>query len=116
MASLQKTYTGDLTTSIANRLLSAYFKYEDDNYIAQGTAASNVSGTDPMIPGPGGFGGSGGGGVINPEIVSSTPFDGLVKKPSINNTARQAGIVVHDQKLGNFLAAVSLSLLSLINI
>ena len=30
-----------------------------------------------------GIGGSGGGGVINPEIVSSTPFDGLVKKPSI---------------------------------
>ena len=115
MASLQKTYTGDLTTSIANRLLSAYFKYEDDNYIAQGTAASNVSGTDPMIPGPGGFGGSGGGGVINPEIVTRTPFDGLVKKPSINNTARQAGIVVHDQKLGNFLAAVSLSLSSSLN-
>ena len=115
MASLQKTYTGDLTTSIANRLLSAYFKYEDDNYIAQGTAASNVSGTDPMIPGPGGFGGSGGGGVINPEIVTRTPFDGLVKKPSINNTARQAGIVVHDQKLGNFLAAVSISLSSSLN-
>ena len=115
MASLQKTYTGDLTTSIANRLLSAYFKYEDDNYIAQGKPASNVSGTDPMIPGPGGFGGSGGGGVINPEIVTRTPFDGLVKKPSINNTARQAGIVVHDQKLGNFLAAVSLSLSSSLN-
>ena len=62
MASLQKTYTGDLTTAIAKRLLAAYFKYEDDNYIAQGTAAPNVSGTDPMVPGPGGFGGSGGGG------------------------------------------------------
>ena len=115
MASLQKTYTGDLTTAIAKRLLAAYFKYEDDNYIAQGTAAPNVSGTDPMVPGPGGFGGSGGGGGINPEIVTRTPFDGLVKKPSINNTTRQVGIVVHDQKLGNFLAAVSVSLSSSLN-
>ena len=115
MASLQKTYTGDLTTAIAKRLMAAYFKYEDDNYIAQGTAAPNVSGTDPMVPGPGGFGGSGGGGGINPEIVTRTPFDGLVKKPSINNTTRQVGIVVHDQKLGNFLAAVSVSLSSSLN-
>ena len=118
MASLQKTYTGDLTTAIAKRLLAAYFKYEDENYIAQGTpaaAASTVSGTDPMVPGPGGFGGSGGGGGINPEIVTRTPFDGLVKKPSINNTTRQVGIVVHDQKLGNFLAAVSVSLSSSLN-
>ena len=115
MASLQKTYTGDLTTAIAKRLLAAYFKYEDENYIAQGTPASpasNVSGTDPMIPGPGGFGGSGGRGGIDPEIVTSTPFDGLVRKPSITNTTRQVGIVVHDQKLGNFLAAVSISLSS----
>ena len=41
MASLQKTYTGDLTTAIAKRLLAAYFKYEDENYIAQGTPASS---------------------------------------------------------------------------
>ena len=118
MASLVKTYTGDLTTAIAKRLLAAYFKYEDENYIAQGTPASpasNVSGTDPMVPGPGGFGGSGGGGGINPEIVTRTPFDGLVKKPSISNTTRQVGIVVHDQKLGNFLAAVSVSLSSSLN-
>ena len=112
MASLQKTYTGDLTTAIAKRLMAAYFKYEDDNYISQGTAASPVTGTDPMVPGPGGFGGSGGRGGIDPEIVTSTPFDGLVRKPSITNTARQVGIVVHDQKLGNFLAAVSVSLSS----
>ena len=111
MASLQKTFTGDLSTAIASRLLSAYFKYEDDNYIAQGKPASNVSGTDPMMPG----GGGGGNSPINPEIVDRTPFDGLVKKPSIVNTASSKGIVVRDQKLGNFVAAVAVSISSSLN-
>ena len=110
MASLQKTFTGDLSTAIASRLLSAYFKYEDDNYIAQGKPASNVSGTDPMMPG-----GGGGNSPINPEIVDRTPFDGLVKKPSIVNTASSKGIVVRDQKLGNFVAAVAVSISSSLN-
>ena len=110
MASLQKTYTGDLSTAITQRLLSAYFRFEDRNYIAQGKGGSNVSGKDPMVPGGGGRG------PINPEIVTSTPFDGLVRKPTINNTAtRQKGIVVRDKALGNFLAAVSISLSSSLN-
>ena len=63
-----------------------------------------------MVPGGGGRG------PINPEIVTSTPFDGLVRKPTINNTAtRQKGIVVRDKALGNFLAAVSISLSSSLN-
>ena len=111
MASLQKTFTGDLSTAIASRLLSAYFKYEDDNYIAQGKPGSNVSGTDPMMPG----GGGGGNSPINPEIVDRTPFDGLVKKPSIVNTKSSKGIVVRDQKLGNFVAAVAVSISSSLN-
>ena len=111
MASLQKTFTGDLSTAIVSRLLSAYFKYEDDNYIAQGKPASNVSGTDPMMPG----GGGGGNSPINPEIVDRTPFDGLVKKPSIVNTKSSKGIVVRDQKLGNFVAAVAVSISSSLN-
>ena len=110
MASLQKTFTGDLSTAIASRLLSAYFKYEDDNYIAQGKPGSNVSGTDPMMPG-----GGGGNSPINPEIVDRTPFDGLVKKPSIVNTKSSKGIVVRDQKLGNFVAAVAVSISSSLN-
>ena len=57
MASMQKTYTGDLTTAITQRLLSAYFGFEDRNYISQGKGGSNTSGTDPMVGG----GGSGGG-------------------------------------------------------
>jgi len=110
MASMQKTYTGDLTTAITQRLLSAYFGFEDRNYISQGKGGSNVSGTDPMV------GGSGGGrGPINPEIVNSTPFDGLVRRPSVTNTSSSPGIVVHDRLLGNFLAAVSISLSSSIN-
>ncbi len=111
MASMQKTYTGDLTTAITKRALSAYFAWEDRNYIAQGKkGGSNVSGTDPMV------GGSGGGrGPINPEIVNSTPFDGLVRRPSVVNTSSSPGIVVHDRLLGNFLAAVSISLSSSIN-
>jgi len=110
MASLQKTYTGDLSTAITQRLLSAYFRFEDRNYIAQGKGGSNVSGKDPMVPGGGGRG------PINPEIVNQTPFDGLIRKPTINNTAtRQKGIVVHDKVLGNFLVAVSISLSSSLN-
>ena len=110
MASLQKTYTGDLSTAITQRLLSAYFRFEDRNYIAQGKGGSNTSGTDPMVPGGGGRG------PINPEIVNQTPFDGLIRKPTINNTAtRQKGIVVHDKVLGNFLVAVSISLSSSLN-
>ena len=98
---MQKTYTGDLSTAITQRLLSAYFRFEDRNYISQGKGGSNVSGTDPMV------GGSGGGrGPINPEIVNSTPFDGLVRRPSVTNTSSSPGIVVHDRLLGNFLAAV----------
>jgi len=116
MASLVKTYTGDLSTAITTRVLSAYFDWEDKNYIAQGKeGGSNVSGTDPMVGGSGG--GSGGGrGPINPEIVNRTPFDGLVRRPTINNTdKRQKGVVVQDRALGNFLVAVSLSLSSSIN-
>ena len=115
MASLAKTYTGDLSTAITTRVLSAYFDWEDKNYIAQGKeGGSNVSGTDPMVPGSGG--GGGGRGPINPEIVNRTPFDGLVRRPTINNAdKRQKGVVVQDRALGNFLVAVSLSLSSSIN-
>ena len=113
MASLIKTYTGDLSVAIAKRLIAlGRDLYGDGFQFGGGNGESNVSGKDPMVPNRGG----GGSGPINPEVVSSTPFDGLVKKPSITNTApRQAGIVVHDQKLGNFLAAVSISLSSSLN-
>ena len=47
MAGLVKTYQGDLSTAIAKRLLSAYFNWEDENYIAQGEPGSNASGTPP---------------------------------------------------------------------
>ena len=112
MASLIKTYTGDLSVAIAKRLIAlGKDLYGDGFQFGEGNGGSNVSGKDPMVPVRGG-----GNSPINPEVVSSTPFDGLVKKPSINNTApRQAGIVVHDQKLGNFLAAVSISLSSSLN-
>ena len=112
MASLIKTYTGDLSVAIAKRLIAlGKDLYGDGFQFGEGNGGSNVSGKDPMVPDRGG-----GNSPINPEVVSSTPFDGLVKKPSINNTApRQAGIVVHDQKLGNFLAAVSISLSSSLN-
>ena len=115
MAGLAKTYTGDLSTAITTRVLSAYFNWEDENYIAQGKGGgSNVSGTDPMVPGSGGSGG--GRGPINPEIVNRTPFDGLVRRPTINNADKtQKGVVVQDRALGNFLVAVSLSLSSSIN-
>ena len=113
MASLIKTYTGDLSVAIAKRLIAlGRDLYGDGFQFGGGNGKSNVSGKDPMVPNRGG----GGSDPINPEVVSSTPFDGLVKKPSITNTApRQAGIVVHDQKLGNFLAAVSISLSSSLN-
>ena len=113
MASLIKTYTGDLSVAIAKRLIELGRNlYGDGFQFGGGNGGSNVSGKDPMVPNRGG----GGSDPINPEVVSSTPFDGLVKKPSITNTApRQAGIVVHDQKLGNFLAAVSISLSSSLN-
>ena len=113
MASLIKTYTGDLSVAIAKRLIELGRNlYGDGFQFGGGNGGSNVSGNDPVVPNRGG----GGSGPINPEVVSSTPFDGLVKKPSITNTApRQAGIVVHDQKLGNFLAAVSISLSSSLN-
>ena len=82
MASLAKTYTGDLSTAITKRALSAYFSWEDRNYISQGKGgAKGVSGTDPMVGG-----GGGGRGPINPEIVTRTPFDSLVRRPTINNT------------------------------
>ena len=113
MASLTPTFTGDLSTAITSRALSAYFAWEDRNYISQGKRRSNVSGTDPMVSGGGG--GGGGRGPINPEIVTSTPFDGLVRRPSVTNTSSSPGIVVHDRLLGNFLAAVSISLSSSIN-
>ena len=88
MAILAKTYTGDLSTAITTRVLSAYFDWEDKNYIAQGKeGGSNVSGTDPMVPGSGG--GGGGRGPINPEIVNRTPFDGLVRRPTINNADKR---------------------------
>ena len=111
MASLTPTFTGDLSTAITKRALSAYFDWEDRNYISQGKRGSNVSGTNPMVSG----GGGGGRGPINPEIVTSTPFDGLVRRPSVTNTSSSPGIVVHDRLLGNFLAAVSISLSSSIN-
>ena len=36
MASLTPTFTGDLSTAITKRALSAYFDWEDRNYISQG--------------------------------------------------------------------------------
>lgn len=113
MASLLKTYTGDLSTAITKRALSAYFDWEDRNYISQGKGgAKGVSGTDPMVGG----GGGGGRGPINPEIVTRTPFDGLVRRPTINNTnPRSKAVVVQDRALGSFLAAVSISLSSSLN-
>ena len=114
MASLTPTFTGDLSTAIANRALSAYFAWEDRNYISQGKRGSNVSGTDPMVSGGGG--GGGGRGPINPEIVTSTPFDGLIRRPTINNTSpRSKAVVVQDRALGNFLVAVAISLNSSLN-
>ena len=112
MASLQKTFTGDLSTAITTRALSAYFDWEDRNYISQGKGGSNTSGKDPMVGGSGGDGR----GPINPEIVNQTPFDGLVRRPTINNTnPRSKAVVVQDRALGNFLVAVSISLNSSLN-
>ena len=112
MASLQKTFTGDLSTAITTRALSAYFAWEDRNYIAQGKGGSNTSGKDPMVGGSGGDGR----GPINPEIVNQTPFDGLVRRPTINNTnPRSKAVIVQDRALGNFLVAVSISLNSSLN-
>ena len=112
MASLTPTFTGDLSTAITTRALSAYFDWEDRNYIAQGKGGSNTSGKDPMVGGSGG----GGRGPINPEIVNQTPFDGLVRRPTINNTnPRSKAVVVQDRALGNFLVAVSISLNSSLN-
>ena len=112
MASLTPTFTGDLSTAITSRALSAYFAWEDRNYISQGKRRSNVSGTDPMVSG----GGGGGRGPINPEIVTSTPFDGLIRRPTINNTSpRSKAVVVQDRALGNFLVAVAISLNSSLN-
>ena len=113
MASLTPTFTGDLSTAITSRALSAYFAWEDRNYISQGKRRSNVSGTDPMVSGGGGGGGRG---PINPEIVTSTPFDGLIRRPTINNTSpRSKAVVVQDRALGNFLVAVAISLNSSLN-
>ena len=39
----------------------------------------------------------------------------MVRRPSVTNTSSSPGIVVHDRLLGNFLAAVSISLSSSIN-
>ena len=112
MASLTPTFTGDLSTAITTRALSAYFAWEDRNYIAQGKGGSNTSGKDPMVGGSGGDGR----GPINPEIVNQTPFDGLVRRPTINNTnPRSKAVVVQDRALGNFLVAVSISLNSSLN-
>ena len=112
MASLTPTFTGDLSTAITKRALSAYFSWEDRNYISQGKGgAKGVSGTDPMVGG-----GGGGRGPINPEIVTRTPFDGLVRRPTINNTnPRSKAVVVQDRALGNFLVAVAISLNSSLN-
>ena len=106
MASFTPTFTGDLSTAITKRALSAYFSWEDRNYISQGKSGSNTSGKDPMVGG-----GGGGRGPINPEIVNQTPFDGLVRRPTINNTnPRSKAVIVQDRALGNFLVAVSISL------
>ena len=111
MASLTPTFTGDLSTAITTRALSAYFAWEDRNYISQGKSGSNTSGKDPMVGN-----GGGGRGPINPEIVNQTPFDGLVRRPTINNTnPRSKAVIVQDRALGNFLVAVSLSLNSSLN-
>ena len=111
MASLTPTFTGDLSTAITKRALSAYFSWEDRNYISQGKSGSNTSGKDPMVGG-----GGGGRGPINPEIVNQTPFDGLVRRPTIFNTnPRSKAVVVQDRALGNFLVAVSISLNSSLN-
>ena len=112
MASLTPTFTGDLSTAITKRALSAYFSWEDRNYISQGIGGEKgVSGTAPMVGG-----GGGGRGPINPEIVTRTPFDSLVRRPTINNTnPRSKAVVVQDRALGNFLVAVSISLNSSLN-
>ena len=172
MASLQKTYTGDLTTSIARQIMAAagtadaakqnamdvanaygvdpmlrpgeFFAHalgaratsflprrfqrkvpnvtmKDPSYISRGQSSPFASPVGPFTPTGGGGGrpsgsGSGGGGVIFPEIVNRTPFDGLIRKPTISNTnPRSKAIVVQDRALGNFLAAVSISLSSSLN-
>ncbi len=167
MAGLQKTYSGDLSVSIAKRLIEANtlahegkkdamdvanfygvdpmlrrgeflghglgaaftqflprpFQHNmpnvsrsDPSYIARGQRSTALYGQSsplpPRSPWPGPFGGGGGG--INPEVV---PNDTILGK-MINVTpgrGRSGGIVVHDQKLGKFVAAVGESLSSSMN-
>ena len=93
---------------------------KDPSYIARGQSSPFSSSVGPFrSTGSGGFKGSGGGlggGGINPEIVTRTPFDGLIRRPRVTNTAtRGTNVVVHDEKLGNFISAVSISLSSSLN-
>ena len=93
---------------------------KDPSYIARGQSSPFSSSVGPFrSTGSGGFKGSGGGlggGGINPEIVTRTPFDGLIRTPRVTNTAtRGTNVVVHDEKLGNFISAVSISLSSSLN-
>ena len=46
MAFNAKTYTGDLTTALLKRLLSAYFKEDAVNYISQ-----DIEGDEPTMVG-----------------------------------------------------------------
>jgi len=69
----------------------------------------------PLLGGGGGPAGLlGGGGGINPEVVPNDTI--LGKMINITPTAgRSGGIVVHDQKLGNFVTAVAESLSASMN-
>ena len=69
----------------------------------------------PLLGGSGGPAGLlGGGGGINPEVVPNDTV--LGKMINITPTAgRSGGIVVHDQKLGNFVSAVAESLSASMN-
>ncbi len=69
----------------------------------------------PLLGGGGGPAGFlGGGGGINPEVVPNDTV--LGKMINITPTAgRSGGIVVHDQKLGNFVSAVAESLSASMN-
>ena len=88
----------------------------DPSYIARGQRSTALYGQSsplpPRSPWPGPFGGGGGG--INPEVVPNDTI--LGKMINVTPTAgRTGGIVVHDQKLGKFVAAVGESLSSSMN-
>ena len=172
MAGLQKTYSGDLSWSIAKALYADARTGDDYRHEAKGIIDPEKAGVDDFMLGRGEFfghalraratswmprrfqhqmpdlrrnnseylmrgqrrslmspfaspinpqpttpwngGGSGGGGGINPSIV---PNDTILGK-MINVTpgrGRSGGIVVHDEKLGKFIAAVGESLSASMN-